>query len=122
MEREVQLRQFCQVRSGDKGDTVDISIFAPTQALYEVLERALTAQAVELFFAGSGARDVKRHEIPGVLALKFVIGQALGGGAASSLRSDNLGKACGANLLHHRVRLDDALLAGVPSLCHPPLP
>lgn len=115
----VQLREFCQVRSGDKGDTVDISLFAPTPALYEVLKAQVTAERVASFFAPIASGPVTRYEVPNVLALKFVVKGALGGGGARSLRSDNLGKAYGANLLHLDVEVDPQLLEGVPSLRHP---
>jgi hypothetical protein len=62
---------------------------------------------------------VVRHEVPNVRALKFVVGGALGGGGAASLRSDNLGKAYGANLLHLEVEIEPAWLDGVPDLRHP---
>ena len=42
---------------------------------------------------------VERYEAPNVLALKFVMHDALGGGGPRSLRSDNLGKTLGAALL-----------------------
>lgn len=115
----VQLREFCQVRSGDKGDTVDISLFAPTPALYEVLKEQVTAERVASFFAPVTSGPVTRYEVRNVLALKFVINRALGGGAARTLRSDNLGKAYGANLLHLDVEVDPKLLEGVPSLRYP---
>ena len=115
----IQLRRFCMVRSGDKGDAVDISLFAPTPAIYEVLKEAITAQRVNDFFSGMAAGPTQRYEVPNVLALKFVVQGALGGGAAGSLRSDNLGKAYGANLLRLEIDIDSSLLAGVPDLRHP---
>lgn len=115
----VQLRRFCMTRSGDKGDSVDISLFAPSEALYELLRREITAERVATFFAAMARGPVVRHEVPNLRALKFVVANALGGGGASSLRSDNLGKAYGANLLHLTIDVAPELLAGVPDLRHP---
>lgn len=115
----VQLREFCQARSGDKGDAVDISLFAPTDRLYAALQEQVTAERVASFFAGMAAGPANRYEVPNVKALKFVIKGALGGGASSSLRTDNLGKAYGANLLRMEVGIDPAWLEGVASLRHP---
>lgn len=117
--QKIQLREFCMARSGDKGDTVDISLFAPTRAIYDTLKQEVSAQRVGEFFACMASGPARRFEVPNLLALKFVIEGALGGGAAGSLRSDNLGKAYGANLLHLEVELDSALLEGLPSLRHP---
>ena len=57
------------------------------------------------------AGRVERYEAPNVLALKFVLHGALGGGGPRSLRSDNLGKTLGAGLLRLRVEMPDDILA-----------
>jgi hypothetical protein len=116
---KVQLRRFCMTRSGDKGDSVDISLFAPSATLYEALRTQVTAERVATFYSAMARGPVVRHEVPNVRALKFVVGGALGGGGAASLRSDNLGKAYGANLLHLEVEIEPAWLDGVPDLRHP---
>jgi len=51
--------------------------------------------------------QVVRYELPNLLALKFVLRGALNGGAASSLRSDNLGKTLGAQLLRLTIDVPD---------------
>ena len=49
-----------------------------------------------------------------MLALKFVLHDALGGGAPRSLRSDNLGKTFSANLLRLEIDVpDDVALVGM---------
>jgi hypothetical protein len=53
------------------------------------------------------ASQVTRYELPNLLALKFVLRGALNGGAASSLRSDNLGKTLGAQLLRLTIDVPD---------------
>ena len=47
-----------------------------------------------------------------MLALKFVMHDALGGGGPRSLRSDNLGKTLGAALLRMWVEVPDSVAAG----------
>ena len=54
------------------------------------------------------AARVARFDLPNLLALKFVLDGALDGGAAASLRSDNLGKTIGAQLLRMEIEVDDA--------------
>jgi hypothetical protein len=106
-------------RSGDKGDSVDISLFAPNEAVFRLLAVSITAPRVSEFFAGMANGPTQRYELPNLLALKFVVQGALGGGAAGSLRSDNLGKAYGANLLHMTIDIPAALLDQCPDMRHP---
>lgn len=109
----VPLRAVARARSGDKGDSCDISLFAPTPALYEVFCRELTPERVQAHFAGWIVGPVQRYLVPNLLALKFVCHGALGGGASRSLRLDNLGKCFGPNLLRMELDIDEALLVGV---------
>lgn len=111
----VALRSLCQARSGDKADSSDVTIFAPNRAIYEVLVKELTPERVKSHFQGIVLGDVTRYEIPNVLAIKFLLDEALGGGAPSSLRIDNLGKAMGSAILRLEVDVPEALLKD-PSL------
>jgi hypothetical protein len=107
----IQLRDLCGARSGDKGDISDLSLFADDQAAYEAIKSEVTAERVKAHFGALVQGDVVRHEAPNVLALKFVMYGALGGGAPRSLRADNLGKTHGASLLRMWVDVPDAVAA-----------
>ncbi|HEY8417692.1 MAG TPA: hypothetical protein VIK93_06620 [Limnochordales bacterium] len=109
---KVQLKDLVLARSGDKGNTCDISVFAPNEAVYEHLRRVLTPELVKAHFGEWVQGEVERFEVPNVLALKFLCHEALGGGASSSLRLDNLGKCFGSNLLRLEIEVPDHLLAG----------
>lgn len=98
-----RLADLATARSGDKGDILDISLMAPDARTYDVLRREVSARRVQEHFAGIASGPVERYELPALLALKFVLHGALGGGAARSLRADNLGKTLGAALLRLRV-------------------
>ena len=100
-----QLVQLAHARSGDKGDKADISLFAPDKAMYDVLEREVTAERVRAHFAGIITGKVERFEVPKVLALKFVLHGALNGGASRSLRSDALGKSLASALLRMEIEV-----------------
>lgn len=104
----IQLRELCGVRAGDKGDTADVTLFADSRPLFDFLVDELSAQRVKAHYGRLVAGPVERFLAPNVLAVKFVLHGALGGGGPLSLRSDNLGKTLGAALLRHRV---DAPLA-----------
>jgi len=107
----IQLRQLCGARSGDKGDISDLSLFADDVDAYAAIVEQVTARVVKEHFGELVAGPVERYEAPNVLALKFVMHDALGGGAPRSLRSDNLGKTMGANLLRLWVEVPDAVAA-----------
>jgi hypothetical protein len=108
----IQLRQLCGTRSGDKGDISDLSLFADDAAAYDAIRTAVTADVVKAHFGSLVQGPVERYEAPNVLALKFVMHEALGGGAPRSLRSDNLGKTFGANLLRLWIDVPDDVAAG----------
>lgn len=107
---KVPLKDLAQARSGDKGNSSDISLFAPNEEIYEVFKKEVTAERVKGFFTGIVEGEVYRYEVPNVLALKFLCTEALGGGAPSSLRLDNLGKCFGSNLLRMEIDIDEKLL------------
>jgi len=106
-----QLRDLCGVRSGDKGDISDISLFADDEAAYEAIRAQVTAARVKQHFGGLVKGAVVRYEVPNVLALKFVMHEALGGGSSNSLRSDSQGKTYGLSLLRLWVDVPDDVLA-----------
>lgn len=107
----IQLRDLCGARSGDKGDISDLSLFADDEAAYDVIREEVTAARVKEHFAGLVHGEVERFEAANVLALKFVMQGALGGGAPRSLRSDNLGKTYGGNLLRMWIEVPDEVAA-----------
>lgn len=103
----LQLRDLCGVRSGDKGDRSDLTLFADDRPTYDAVVAAVSAEAVAAHFGGLVRGPVERFEVPNILALKFVLHDALGGGGPRSLRSDNLGKTLGGALLRLEVEVPD---------------
>jgi hypothetical protein len=107
----VPLREVCGVRSGDKGDISDLTLFADDQETYALVRREVTADRVRDHFGSLVTGPIERYEAGNVLALKFVLRGALGGGGPRSLRSDNLGKTLGAALLRLRIDVPEDVLA-----------
>jgi len=112
---KLRLSQIAHARSGDKADTADIGLFAWEPLGYAVLAEHVTADALRLHFAHLWPAHtlpphaaVERFDLPNLLALKFILRGALNGGAASSLRSDNLGKTIAAQLLRMEIELPQA--------------
>jgi hypothetical protein len=106
----VLLKELSQVRAGDKGNSVNVALFAPDEAIYRVFLREVTADRVKEHFRGLVHGEVVRYEVPNLLALNFVLREALGGGGSSSLRIDNLGKCFGSNLQRMTIEVDDEIL------------
>ena len=102
--KDYPLYRVAQARSGDKGDTCDISVFAPDEESFRLLLDELSAERVKLHFGAFVAGQVERYVLPKLFALKFVCHSALGGGGAGSLRADNLGKSMAANLLRMEIK------------------
>lgn len=103
----MQLVRIAHARGGDKGDKADLSLFAYDAATYAVLKQAVSSRRVAAHFEGIAFGAVERYEMDNLLALKFVLNQALDGGAARSLRSDGLGKSLAAGLLRMEIDVPD---------------
>ncbi len=101
--RRVRVGELAHARSGDKGNRANIGVVANDAGCYAWLEEHLTESAVAGYFAPLGVGAVRRYELPNILALNFVLDDALGGGASRSLRLDSQGKALGVALLEMRV-------------------
>lgn len=114
---KVRLAEIAHARSGDKADRADIGLFAWDERGYRALEATVTRERVAAHFAHHlGSDDPARVHcwpLPHILALKFVLDGALSGGAAHSLRSDNLGKTIAAQLLRMEIELPEAQLRAV---------
>ncbi len=102
------LRDLAHARSGDKGDTSNVSLIAYDMADYPLLARWVTAERVQAHLAGIVRGAVVRHELPRIGALNFVMEQALGGGVTRSLALDAHGKSLGSALLSLEVPDDVA--------------
>ena len=108
----IQLRDLCGVRSGDKGNISDLALFADDEEAFAAIRDVVTADRVKQHFGSLVQGSVERYEAANLLALKFVMYDALGGGGPRSLRSDNLGKTLGAALLRMWVEVPDSVAAG----------
>jgi hypothetical protein len=95
----IRLGEIAHARSGDKGNHANVGVIAYTAAGYEYLARELTGHLVANFFAALAPQQVERYEMPNVWAFNFVLRNALGGGAARSLRIDTQGKTLGTAIL-----------------------
>ena len=115
----VPLQHVAHARSGDKGNTCNIAVFAYAPELYPVLKQQLTAERFKAFYQGVIQGEVLRYPVDGLHAMNFVAHGALGGGVSRSLCLDNYGKALSAAILGFEIEVPDDLrahLRGMPEL------
>ncbi len=95
----MKLREIAHSRTGDKGNTSNISVIAYDPKDYEHLRRHVTAERVKAHFADIVRGEVVRYELPKIAALNFVMSDALGGGVTRTLALDIHGKSLSSALL-----------------------
>ena len=95
----MKLRDIAHSRTGDKGNTSNISVIAFDAIFYDFLREYVTAERVKAHFAEVVHGEVKRYELPLIGALNFVLTDALGGGVTRSLALDAHGKGLSSALL-----------------------
>jgi hypothetical protein len=105
----VKLQHVAHARSGDKGNTANISVFAYEPAFYPFLKEQLTADRLKAFYQGVITGKVERYVVDGLHALNFVAHGALGGGVSRSLCLDNYGKALSAAVLGFELEIPEEL-------------
>ncbi|MAC78470.1 MAG: hypothetical protein CML66_10445 [Rhodobacteraceae bacterium] len=95
----MRLRDLAHARTGDKGNTSNISVIAYRPEDWPLIRDAVTAERVIAHFGPGFADRVTRYELPRITALNFVLEGALKGGVTRSLALDAHGKCLGSAIL-----------------------
>jgi hypothetical protein len=103
----MRLGEIAHTRTGDKGDTCNVSVIAFDARDYPRLARHVTADRVKALYGDRVRGDVVRYELPNIGALNFVLTQALGGGVTRSVALDAHGKSLGSALLALEIPWED---------------
>jgi hypothetical protein len=101
----MKLREIAHSRTGDKGNTSNISVIAYDPRHFPLLQQQVTAERVRAHFAGVVEGEVVRYELPNIAALNFVMDQTLGGGVTRSRALVAHGKSLSSALLD--LEIDD---------------
>lgn len=104
---EIYLKDIAHGRSGDKGDTSNVCVFARKPEYYEIIKREVTVEKVKEYFGDMVKGEVTRYEVDSLNGLNFVMKHALGGGATLSLRLDSLGKSMGSAFMRMKIHVDE---------------
>lgn len=104
---EVYLKDIAHGRSGDKGDTSNICVFARKPEYYGIIAREVTIERVREHFKDMVKGEIIRYDVPSLNGFNFVMKHALGGGATHSLRLDSLGKSMGSAFMRMKITIGD---------------
>jgi hypothetical protein len=108
------LHRIAHARSGDKGNRQNISVIAYRPEAWPVLLSEVTEARVHALFRHRGVTAVRRYELPKLMALNFVLDDALEGGVNAALALDSHGKTASFRLLSLEIDVPAALLAERP--------
>jgi len=108
--RQAPLAAVAGARSGDKGGNANLGVWARSREGYAWLERLLTVERLRELLPEAAGLDVRRYELPNLLALNFLVRGLLGEGAAASTRPDPQAKGLGEQLRACLVDVPVALL------------
>ena len=117
--RRLPLGTVFGARSGDKGGNANVGVWARSSAGYAWLAAQLTTEEFRRLVPEAAALEVRRHELPGLLALNFVVVGVLGEGVAASTRPDPQAKSLGEYLRSRMVDLPESLLRDAPRAVGP---
>ncbi|UOM33278.1 hypothetical protein [Acuticoccus sp. I52.16.1] len=106
---KVPLRALAHSRSGDKGNTSNITVIAYESEFYPHIKEQITDAAVRSHYDGVVTGTVTRYDVDKLGVLNFVCEGALGGGVSRSLCLDNYGKSLAAAILTMEVEIPDRL-------------
>lgn len=102
----VALHTIAHARAGDKGNRSSISVIALAPEHWPILLAQVTEERVASLFASRRPASVKRHELPRLHALNFVIDDVLDGGVNGALNLDAHGKSLSSLLLTLPIQLN----------------
>jgi hypothetical protein len=108
--RRVPLGRIIGARSGDKGGSANIGVWARTDETWAWLAQALTVTQLRQLLPETAALPVTRHLLPNLRALNFVVEGLLGQGVASQARFDPQAKAVGEWLRSRLIEIPEVLL------------
>jgi hypothetical protein len=95
----MKLRELAHSRTGDKGNTLNVSVICYDARHYDHLREQLTPERVKAHLSDVVRGNVVRYELPNLAAFNFVLGKALGGGVTRSLALDAHGKSLSSALM-----------------------
>lgn len=108
--RRAALGRVVGARSGDKGGNANVGVWARSDEAWRWLAHRLTVTEFKLLLPETADLEVRRHLLPNLRAVNFVVEGILGEGVASQARFDPQAKALGEWLRSREIDIPEALL------------
>src|SRR5262245_21188135 len=105
------LHRLAHSRTGDKGDTTNISLIAYREEVFSLLVEQVTAEKVMMLFHHRKPTAVRRYLLPKLGAMNFVLDNVLEGGVNDSLNLDSHGKTLSYLLLDLEIAVPKQIIA-----------
>ncbi len=101
----IALHRLAHSRAGDKGNRLNLSLFAYDPNDYDAIVEQVTEERLLKLFAHRGATRVRRYLLPQLAGANFVIDAVLQGGVNGALNLDGHGKSLSFRLLELEIAL-----------------
>jgi len=98
------LYEIAHARTGDKGNTSNISLIAYRHEDYDQLVKYVTEERVAEHFSDRNPSKVTRYLLPNLCAMNFILHDVLDGGVNDSLNLDMHGKTLSFHLLNMAIK------------------
>ena len=109
----VHLYQVAHGRTGDKGDSSNISVIAFKPEFFQPIVEQITVDVVRNVLGHRAPGAIARYLLPQLHAINFVIEAVLDGGVNDALNLDSHGKALAGFLLDVQLQVPADILAGM---------
>jgi hypothetical protein len=109
--KRLPLHRIAHGRTGDKGDTLNISVIAYRPEFFPLLLEQVTEERVREVFRHRQPAEVRRYVLPRLGAMNFVLTATLDGGVNEALNLDSHGKTLSFLLLGMKVRVPEHLMS-----------
>lgn len=109
--QQIELHRLAHSRTGDKGNTANISLIAYQPEYFPLLLEQVTEARVFELFRHRSPSSVRRYVLPKLGAMNFVLADALDGGVNDSLNLDPHGKTLSFLLLNMLVEVPEEFAA-----------
>jgi hypothetical protein len=112
--RRLPLGTVVLARSGDKGGSANIGVWASTDLTFTWLVHTLTVDTLRELLPETAELTVTRHVLSNLRAVNFVVEDILGEGVSSNARFDPQAKALGEWLRARHVEIPTVLVPEMP--------
>ena len=72
---EIYLNDIAHGRSGDKGDTSNVCVYARKPEYYKIIEREVTPEKLKAYFGDMVKGEITRYDVPSLGGFNFVMSE-----------------------------------------------